>query len=145
MDHTQIALVQESFEKIVPNGATTADLFYADLFATAPEVRPLFKGPMDEQGMKLFSILGVAVKGLRDLEKIVPVITRLAVQHVEYGVKAEHYSAVGASLLRALEQGLGPDFTEDTRDAWATAYGTLASLMIAAAYGPDTAEHAASA
>ena len=84
--------------------------------------------------------LGVVVKGLRDLEKIVPVAQHLAVTHLDYGVKAEDYAKVGASLLRTLEKGLGDDWTAETEAAWVTAYGTLSGVMIDAAYGQEAAE-----
>ena len=42
MDNIQIALVQNSFAKVLPIADTAAELFYADLFETAPEVRPYF-------------------------------------------------------------------------------------------------------
>ena len=48
MTEDQITLVQQSFAKVAPITETAAEIFYADLFATAPEVRPLFKGNMDE-------------------------------------------------------------------------------------------------
>jgi hemoglobin-like flavoprotein len=44
-------------------------------------------------------------------------------------VKNEHYQTVGAALLWTLEQGLGDAFTPDVRDAWATAYELLATVM----------------
>ena len=117
MDDKTITLVQESFAKVEPIKATAAELFYSDLFATAPEVRPLFNGNMNEQGMKLM-----------------PAAQALAIRHVDYGVQPEHYDKVGASLIRTLEQGLGPDFTSDVRTAWIEAYTTLSSVMKQAAY-----------
>lgn len=135
MDSATITLVQDSFAKVRPIAETAAEIFYADLFTSAPEVRPLFKGDINAQGMKLMTTLGVVVNGLRDLDTIVPVAQELARKHVDYGVEAAHYEAVGASLLRTLEQGLGPDFTPEVKDAWVTAYGTLSSVMIEAGYG----------
>ncbi len=135
MDDQTIALVQDSFAKVRPISETAGELFYADLFTSAPEVRPLFKGDINEQGMKLMATLSVVVNGLKDLDKIVPVAQDLARGHVAYGVKEEHYEAVGASLLRTLEQGLGQDFTPEVKAAWVDAYGTLSSVMIDAAYG----------
>lgn len=140
MDDTQITLVQDSFAKVVPIADTAAELFYADLFETAPLVKPMFDdADMAEQGKKLMTTLGVVVNGLRDLPAIVPVAEKLAVGHVAYGVQPEHYDAVGASLLRTLEKGLGDAFTSDVESAWATAYGTLAGVMKSAAY-PEAAE-----
>lgn len=135
MDTTQITLIQESFAKVVPIKDAAAEIFYTDLFETAPEVKPYFAGTdMKDQGSKLMATLGVVVNGLRDLDKIVPVAQQLAVKHVDYGVKPEDYDSVGASLIRTLEKGLGDDFTPEVKGAWVEAYTTLASVMKAAAY-----------
>ncbi len=136
MEDTDIQLVQDSFAKVVPIADAAAEIFYADLFETAPEVKPYFADAnMTEQGKKLMTTLGVVVNGLRDLDKIVPVAQALAVKHVDYGVKAEDYASVGASLLRTLEKGLGDAYTPETAQAWTTAYTTLSGVMVAAAYG----------
>ena len=134
MTPDQIDLVQGSFAKVVPIKETAAELFYAKLFEIAPEVRPMFKGDMAEQGAKLMTTLGVVVNGLKDLGAVVPVAEKLAVAHVDYGVQPEHYEHVGAALLDTLGKGLGDAFTTDVQDAWATAYGTLSGVMISAAY-----------
>ncbi len=118
MDDKTITLVQESFAKVVPIKDAAAEIFYADLFETAPEVKPYFaNSDMKDQGSKLMATLGVVVNGLRDLDKIVPVAQKLAIGHVAYGVKAEDYDKVGASLLRTLEKGLGDGFTPDGKEA----------------------------
>ncbi|WP_342361181.1 globin family protein [Terrarubrum flagellatum] len=134
MTPQQIADVQSSFAKVAPIAETAAGLFYNRLFETTPEVKPFFKGDIKEQGRKLMATLSVVVKGLNDLGAIVPVAQKLAVRHVDYGVKAEHYAPVGAALLWTLEQGLGDDFTPDVKSAWAAAYGALSGVMIEAAY-----------
>jgi hemoglobin-like flavoprotein len=134
MTPEQIAAVQTSFAKVAPIAETAAGLCYGRLFEIAPEVRPLFKGDMTEQGRKLMATLGMVVGGLDKLDEIVPVAGKLAVAHVRWGVKPEHYPIVGGALLWTLEKGLGDAFTPDVKDAWATAYGTLSGAMIAAAY-----------
>ncbi|UWQ17436.1 globin family protein [Jannaschia sp. M317] len=139
MTPDQITLVQDSFAKVAPIKDAAAAIFYARLFDIAPEVRPLFKGDMTEQGAKLMATLSVVVNGLRDLGPIVPVAQKLARQHVAYGVRAEHYQPVGAALIYALSQGLEDDFTDDVKQAWLTAYGTLSAVMIDAAYGTKEA------
>ncbi|WP_414899510.1 globin family protein [Rhizobium cremeum] len=132
MTPKDIDLVQSSFAKVVPIREAAAELFYGRLFEIAPEVKPLFKGEMKEQGRKLMTTLGVVVNGLRDLQSIVPAAVALAVKHNDYGVKPAHYEVVGDALLWTLEQGLGPDFTPETKAAWTSAYGTLSGVMIAA-------------
>lgn len=135
MDDKTITLVQESFAKVVPIKDAAAEIFYADLFETAPEVKPYFaNSDMKKQGSVLMATLGVVVNGLRDLDKIVPVAQQLAVKHVDYGVQAKDYDSVGASLLRTLEKGLGDDFTPEVKEAWVGAYTTLSGVMKDAAY-----------
>jgi len=136
MQDNQISLIQDSFAKVVPIKDAAAEIFYADLFETAPEVKPYFaSSDMTEQGAKLMATLGLVVNGLRDMDKILPVAADLAVRHVDYGVKVDDYSKVGASLIRTLEKGLGDAFDAPTREAWLTAYGALSGAMIQAAYG----------
>lgn len=137
----QITLIQNSFQKVAPIADKAAEIFYAKLFEYDPSLRRLFKGDMQEQGKKLMQTLGVAVAGLRDLDKIVPVLQNLATQHVDYGVKAEDYTPVGNALIYTLKTGLGEDFTPETKEAWVTLLKTVILVMRSAAYpgfNPDT-------
>ena len=134
MTPSQIDLVQSSFAKVVPIAETAASLFYGRLFEIAPEVKPLFKSDIKEQGRKLMTTLAVVVNGLKNLDAVVPAAKALAIKHVDYGVTANHYAPVGAALIWTLEQGLGDDFTPETRDAWVAAYTSLSGVMIEEAY-----------
>ena len=133
MTPEQVAMVQDSFKKVVPIAGTAADLFYDRLFEIAPEVRPLFPDDMKEQKMKLISMLATAVTNLHQAENIIPAVEPLGKRHAEYGVTAAHYEPVGAALLWTLEQGLGPDFTPPLKAAWTETYMTLANVMQRAA------------
>ena len=140
MTPQEIELIEGSFASVAPIKVEAAALFYGRLFEMAPEVRPLFTGDMTEQGAKLMMTLAVVVNGLRDVDKLLPVVQNLARRHVGFGVRPEHYPTVGAALLWTLEQGLGEAFTPATEAAWQKAYGTLAGVMVSAAYaGPEPA------
>ena len=133
MTSRQIALVQGSWKDVLAVAETAAQLFYLRLFALDESLRPMFKGELREQGRKLIAMMSVAVNGLARIETLVPVIQALGRRHAGYGVKDEHYATVAAALLWALEQGLGPRFTPDVKDAWTAAYGLLAATMQGAA------------
>jgi hemoglobin-like flavoprotein len=79
-------------------------------------------------------MLGAAVAGLSNLDALIPVLKDLGKRHVAYKVEASHYNTVGAALLGTLETGLGDDFTTEVKNAWAEVYGTMADVMIGAAY-----------
>ena len=141
MTPDQVELVQDSFAKVVPISEQAAVLFYDRLFEVAPSVKPLFPADMTEQRKKLMAMLAIVVNGLGNLESVLPAASALAIRHVSYGAKAEHYPVVGAALLWTLEKGLGDAWTPDVADAWTTAYGTLSGFMISEAYGrPQAAE-----
>ena len=129
-------LIQKSFAKVEPIADQAAEIFYTKLFEYDPNLRQLFKSDLKQQGRKLMATLGVAVKGLDDLEALVPVLQELARRHVAYGVKADDYTPVGNALLYTLKQGLGGDFDERTRAAWVKVFSTIALVMRTAAY-PD--------
>lgn len=129
----QITLVQQSFGKVVPIRETAAALFYARLFAIDPSTKALFRGDVAAQGAKLMAAIGTIVRSLDRIEPMLEHVRALARRHVGYGVREEHYASVGAALLWMLEQGLGADFTDDVRAAWAAAYQLLSSTMIDAA------------
>ncbi len=135
MTPVEIKLVQESFAKVTPIADQAAALFYGRLFEIAPQVKPLFRGDMTEQGGKLMATLAVVVNNLDKLGTILPAASGLAKRHVSYGVTADHYPIVGAALLWTLEQGLAAAWTPELASAWGAAYGTLSNFMIGEAYG----------
>ena len=133
----QIALVRESFAKIVPIREAAGALFYTRLFASDPGTRTLFRGDIKSQGVKLMAAIGTVVKSLDRIETMLDDLRALARRHHHYGVREEHYASVGAALLWTLEQGLGSDFTPDVREAWAAAYELLSGAMIAVSSDHD--------
>ena len=72
MDKSDIALIQSSFDAVKPISEEAGELFYGRLFEIAPEVKPLFKGDMQEQGRKLMATLAHVVNGLADLAQVLP-------------------------------------------------------------------------
>jgi hemoglobin-like flavoprotein len=134
MTPADIVLIRDSWAAVEPIADTAAGLFYGRLFELDPAIERLFRRTdMAAQRKNLMQTLTVVVKSLDRLEQIVPAVQALGRRHAGYGVREEHYATVGAALLWTLEQGLGDAFTAPVHDAWATAYGTLASVMIDAA------------
>jgi len=121
--------VQESFTLVEPIAETAAELFYGRLFEIAPNLRDLFKGDMVEQQKKLMAVLKVAVTGLDNPDRLVPIVQTLGRRHRDYGVEDQDYDTVAAALLWTLEQGLGEQFTPEVEEAWVAVYTLLATIM----------------
>jgi methyl-accepting chemotaxis protein-1 (serine sensor receptor) len=88
---------------------------------------------MAAQGRKLMAMIATAVRSLDDPGRLEPLLRNLGRRHVGYGVRAEHYAAVGSALLWTLDRALGPAFTRETREAWTAVYGVIAETMQSAA------------
>ena len=130
MTPEQKQLVKDSWDKVLPIKDQAAELFYGRLFEVYPEVRPLFKGDMTEQGRKLMVMLNTAVNSLDNIDLLIAPLKASGKAHAGYGVKAGDYDKVGDAFLWTLEQGLGDAFTADVKEAWVVVYTTVAGVMI---------------
>lgn len=133
MESSTIQLVQNSWQKVVAIGPQAAALFYQNLFEADPALKPLFKGDLQAQGKKLIEMISVAVSKLTELNVLIPVLQNLGKRHGGYGVQDSHYDTVAAALIKTLEQGLGDDFTPETKGAWVEVYSVMADVMKTAA------------
>ena len=132
MTTKQVQLVQESWQKVLPIAKEAGQLFYGRLFEIAPEVRGMFKADISDQSKKLMGILAVVISKLDKLDTIIGEVRKLGARHNKYRVQPEHYQPVAEALLWTLEQGLGETWNKELKEAWTTAYMTLAGAMIEA-------------
>ncbi|MEP6739124.1 MAG: globin family protein [Caldimonas sp.] len=130
MNRQQIALVRSSFALVQPIATDAAALFYTHLFEADPSLRQLFHGDMTHQGQRLMGMIGSALGLLDRPAALLPVLRSLGARHAGYRVEPAHYAVVGQALLKTLEQGLGPAFTAETREAWVDLYGVISGTMI---------------
>lgn len=130
----EIELLRESMQRIAARKEAMADAFYRNLFVVAPETRPLFRIDIEEQTEKVMLALGAVVGRIHAVEAFRPMVTELALRHVEYGVEAGHYASVREALMRTLEEVFGESFEPAVMDVWRKAYDEISGVMVAAAY-----------
>ena len=132
MTPRQIELVRSTFAAVEPIAEIAAARFYGRLFEIEPSLRTLFPADMSAQYRHLMQAITTVVRSLDRLDTIVVAIQALGRRHADYRVPAAAFAIGGDVLLEVLEGALGPAFTDEAREAWATAYGLLASVMVAA-------------
>lgn len=132
MNAHQIQLVRASFSAVRLTVVEPGALFYDNLFAADPTLRGLFSGSIAHQGERLMTMIGSALDLLDRPDTLLPVLRQLGARHAGYGVRESHYGVVGAALLKTLEQGLGPAFTPDVRQAWIDLFGVISATMLEA-------------
>ena len=118
----QIELIQQSFARLAPISGKAAELFYDRLFEIAPEVKPLFRGGMTEQGRKLMATLALVVNGLNKLDAILPAASgRNETSRRLWGKSGALRDCRRGAALDA-RKGLGPSWTPELAAAWTLAY-----------------------
>jgi nitric oxide dioxygenase len=111
------------------HGVAITTRMYEILFTEHPEVKELFSSGPGEQEKRLADAVLAYATNIDKLETLTPVVQNIATKHVAKGVQADHYPVVGATLLTAMGDVLGP-LDASIVDAWAEAYGYLADIFI---------------
>ncbi len=106
-----------------------AQRFYANLFASHPELRDLFPASMETQRSRLVGALVRIVGSAENRDDIVSYLEGLGRDHRKFGVITEHYASLGSALVLAFRQELGDQWTERHEKAWIKAYDTIAMVM----------------
>jgi len=125
--------LKESFARVATYGDEVPLFFYSHLFLTHPETREMFPVSMAGQRDKLLNALGRIVSDVSSHDSLLPFLRGLGRDHRKFGAVAEHYPAVGASLIATLKHFNGPSWTEELAQDWTEAYGVIAQVMTDAA------------
>lgn len=125
-------------------------MLFKNIFEIAPEAVQMFSfkdepnmyesKSLKAHGARVVRTVGTAVAGLKDIEKLVPVLVGLGRKHVQYGVLPDHYGVVGMALMATLKAGLGDAFTPEVQAGWKAVYGTVAAVMIGDNYDVPTVD-----
>jgi len=124
--------LKDNFAQVADHGLEVADYFYADLFEQNPGYRSLFPASMEQQHKVLLSALAQIVAWVDKPDELIPYLQELGRSHRGFGVSAEHYPAVGASLIATLRYFSGPSWGPELEKDWTAAYGVVAEVMVKA-------------
>ncbi|MFF2505123.1 globin domain-containing protein [Streptomyces sp. NPDC058067] len=136
------ALIRSSLAVVERRADSLTQYFYAHLFKHNPSLRAMFPERMEEQRDRLFAALTTAILRLEDTDALVAQLRTLGFDHRKFGIRPEHYPAVGESLLAALKFFSGSAWTPKTEAAWRAAYVLISKIMIAGAESAPATEPA---
>ena len=128
-----VARLRDSFARVAMHGDELPLFFYSDLFIKHPEVRDLFSVSMTAQRGHLADALVKIVSSVDRVDELTAYLQGLGRDHRKFGAVAEHYGAVGDSLMATLEHFSGPAWSPDLAADWQAAYDLIASVMSEAA------------
>jgi NAD(P)H-flavin reductase/hemoglobin-like flavoprotein len=134
--------LKESFARVATYGDEVPLFFYSHLFLAHPETREMFPVSMTGQRDKLLNALGRIVSDVSNHDSLLPFLRGLGRDHRKFGTVADHYPAVGASLIATLRHFSGTSWTEDLARDWTEAYEVIAQVMTDAAAEDETSNPA---
>ncbi len=137
-----IARLKSSFARIAMHGDEVPLHFYSDLFLRHPETRPMFPVSMQAQRAHLVDALVRVVSSVDNVDDLAAFLRDLGRGHRKFGTLAEHYDAVGASLLATFAHFSGDAWDAALEAEWRSAYELIAGVMTAAAQ-EDEQQHPA--
>jgi hemoglobin-like flavoprotein len=127
MTAEDINSVRESLANVEGRAELVALLFYKRLFELVPELQPRFGPDLEAQMEKFLQLLQTSVLLMDSPELLVPTLESLGRRHAVYGVRDEHYPAIGQAFIWALGEALGRELNKDAVLAWAAFYEFLSA------------------
>jgi hemoglobin-like flavoprotein len=128
-----IKLLRDTLELTLAKDDSFPQRFYDRLFATHPEVKPMFHRSSPGAQNKMFAQkLTTIVDHIDDKEWLQRELGTLAAKHTSYGVKPEMYAWVGDALIATLREACAEEWSSEAEAAWSAAYDSLASAILTA-------------
>jgi methyl-accepting chemotaxis protein len=128
-----VELLEQSFALLAPQAEELVRRFYDALFAQYPQLKPLFANTTQaEQEKKLLAALKLVINSLRKPTALKKALAELGAKHQGYGAEAEHYRAVGDTLLGVMADMAGEHWTPEVDKAWNEALRAISESMLKA-------------
>jgi hemoglobin-like flavoprotein len=124
-------LLRESLELVLERDGEFPLRFYQILFERHPETRPLFRlNSLGAQRKMLAQMLMAVVDHYSDTVWLETTLGPLGSQHTGYGVTPEMYPWVASSLVAAIAERCGEQWTADYQRAWENGCLMISGHMI---------------
>jgi hemoglobin-like flavoprotein len=133
LDSALVAELRATYEQVRAHDSRLAEIFYAKLFAAAPQVRAMFRSDPAMQAAKLMAALDIVVRNLDAGDANVALLAQLGRRHAAYGARPEHYPLVTGLLIESMHELLGSRFSTEHREQWTLALTLITRQMLAAA------------
>jgi NAD(P)H-flavin reductase/hemoglobin-like flavoprotein len=124
-------LLKESWSLIEQE--RVAELFYARLFLSRPDLRDLFPLHLRVRRAGLLDAIANVIQVVDDPQRLDDLLKRLGRAHRKFMVEPAHYEAVGRALIEAMRENAGGSWGPDYDRAWTDAYEMIAARMMAGA------------
>jgi hemoglobin-like flavoprotein len=121
--------VRASYAEVAARPRQLASHFYDELFAAAPNLRPLFPGDLTSLQGHFEAALALVVRNLGDIPALRASLRDLGAQHVHWGARPEDYVSAREALIAAV-RALSPAWNDALEQHWRTAVTSIIVPML---------------
>jgi nitric oxide dioxygenase len=128
-----IKIVKSTAPLLAEEGENITRLFYQKLFSQHPELNNVFNltnQAKGDQARALADSVFAYASRIDQLDKLGPMVSRIAHKHASLQVSPEQYPIVGKYLLEAIRDHLKLNPDDPVLQAWSEAYQALADIFI---------------
>ena len=129
MTSESIDRLKRSFSEVSAQPRTLAARFYQELFAAAPNLRPLFPADMTSLQGHFVAALALVIKNLEDMAVLQDSLRDLGAQHVQWGARPEDYFVVRDAIVRAI-RATSVSWSDELDADWRQAITAIAVPML---------------
>lgn len=129
----QKELVKATVPVLREHGVALISHFYKRMLAGNSELQNVFNNAHQARGHQQQALAGAVLayaENIDDPTVLLNAVKHIATKHCTIGIRAEQYGIVGKHLLASIKEVLGAAATDELIDAWAAAYGQLATILI---------------
>jgi hemoglobin-like flavoprotein len=124
-----IARVKTSYRAVAVRPRQLASRFYIELFAVAPNLRPLFPPDLTSLQGHFEAAVALVVRNLDEMNVLQESLRALGAQHVHWGARPEDYVTAREALIAAI-RGLSPQWDAALEAHWRSAITTIVVPML---------------
>ena len=124
-----IERVKNSYAALPAAGRQLSARFYQELFAVAPNLRPLFPSDLTNLQGHFEAALALVVRNLSEVGGLQEALRDLGAQHVHWGARPEDYATARAALVTAIG-ALAPEWDADLERHWHDAITAIVVPML---------------
>lgn len=126
-------VLRDLLEEVLATSDNFPADFYARLFATRPELKPLFFRSSPDAQQKMFAQkLMLLVDVLDQPERLEAELRHVKASHANYGVTREMYAWVGEALVATVSAALGERLQPAQREALVAGWAKMTAIIFEA-------------
>jgi hemoglobin-like flavoprotein len=121
--------VKNSYAALPAEGRRLSARFYQELFAAAPNLRPLFPTDLSNLQGHFEAALALVIRNLTEMGGLQDALRDLGAQHVHWGARPEDYLTARNALVTAIGS-LAPEWDASLERHWRDAITAIVVPMI---------------